>query len=646
MMMPETLYGWFQVTPRRIALSLLGVTVLALAAVTAVTAGSAPPIERTTGPEPAALLLPTMEPHLDLQLADQQFPPSVEGVPGDDHSCEQVFQGWTTADERLVVLRIRRCASFEWAAYQQALILDDARQLDAEIIPTDDIPFGSQIVVSRPSDEVTQPLVVVVARRGNYVLQSTMMSDQAHLAEDTALALAVAELQWEHLVGAPGPAIHPPVQATLLLRTGWNLAFIFITLYATLNLLGWLRERCRGVRAASGVPAGIPGVRWLDVSERSTRLARRARMRFWTMLVLVGLSQALPLPTAVSAAVLGLLPVVYTLGRRHAPGTNQIWGRHAEPQVRTHRNQGRAGIGVFLSSVTFVLGLVALLVPAILLALSATDEVTANGRWHPVVLADEPFAWRLIPVPLLIIDTLAVALMLLTISGALYRYARRQSLLDTTQKLEADNRAPIIFLRNFSDDEVTIRTSPLTRKSIMDKLGGHQFERFEEILVRYLSTYGPVIAVNNPNSKQAPLGAARESLAHDAWQATVGSRLDSSAMIVVAAAPGAVTKGLSWELEQIADRSALPRTLLVIPPYPSGQLRNRWRRFLEMATKIDIPSGTTDHVDQILVLANRGNSEWDAYHARHRTDWAYAVALAVAAETVDRPVTEVRPSSG
>jgi hypothetical protein len=635
-------------TPRRIALSLLGATVLALATVTVVTARSAPPIDRTTGPEPAALLLPTMEPDLDLQLADQQFPPSVEGVPGDDHSCEQVFQGWTTSDERLVVIRIRRCRSFEWAAYQQALILDDARRLDADITPTADIPFGSQIVISRPSEDLAQPIAVVVARRGNYVLQSTMMSDQANLAEDAALTLAVAELQWDHLVGAPGPGVHPPVLATLLLRTGWNLAFLFVALYAVLNLIGWLRERYRGVRAASGAPADIPGVRWLDVSERSTRLARRVRRRFWTMLILVGLSQALPLPTAVSAAVLGLLPLVYTLGRRHAPGTNQIWGRHAEPQVRTRRNQGRAGVGVFLSSVTFILGLLALLVPAILLALSVTEEVMANGRWHPVVLADEPVAWRLVPVPLLIIDTLAVALILLATSGALYRYARRQSLLNTSQKLEADHRAPIIFLRNFSDDEVTIRTSPLTRKSLMDKLGGRQFERFEEILVRYLSTYGPVIAVNNPNSKQAPLGAARESLPHDAWQATVASRLDSSAMIVVAAAPGTTTKGLSWELEQIADRSALPRTLIVIPPYPSGQLRDRWRRFLAMATKIDIPFGTTEYADQLLILANRGTSGWDAYHTRRRTDWAYAVALTAAAENVnyrDQNPVAVRPGS-
>lgn len=630
--MPEFFHGWLRLSPQRTGVLVLGATVLALAAATVLTARAAPPIDRITGPEPAALLLPTVEPHLDLKLADQQFSQGIEGVPGQDDSCEQVFQGWTTTDERLVVLQVRRCRSFEWAAYQQALVLDGARHFDADITPTTHIPFGAQIVINRPSGELTQPMTAVVARRGSYVLQSTMMSDSANLAKDAALTLALAELQWDQLVGKPGPGVHPPDWDSLLSRAGWNLAIIFITMYATLNGIGWLRERYRGVRAVSGTPQDVPGVRWLDVSERSARLARHVRARFWTMLVLVGLSQGLPLPTAVSAAVLGLVPIVYTLGRLQAPGANQIWGRHAEPQVRTRRHQGQAGAGVFLSSATFILGFLALLVPAMLLAMCATEEVMANGRWHPVVLADDPQAWRLVPVPLLILDTLAVALMLLVISGALYRYARRRSLLNTTQKLEADNRAPIIFLRNFSDDEVTIRTSPLTRKSMMDKLGGRQFERFEEILVRYLSTYGPVIAVNNPEARQAPLGAARESLPHDAWQATVQSRIDSSALIVVAAAPGSVTEGLSWELEQIAGRSALTRTLLVVPPYPANQLRDRWRRFMQMAAGIDIPAGTADHVDQILVVANRGSSGWDAYHARHRTDWAYAVALAAAAE--------------
>lgn len=624
-----------RLTPRRVTFSIIGVVVLALAATTVAAARSAPQIDRTTGPEPAAVLLSTTEPELPLQVADQQVPPSTEGV-SEGERCDQAFRRWTTADGRPVVIGIRQCESFEWAAYQQALILDDARRVNADIIPTANIPFGARITVSEPVGALTQPAALVVARRGNYLLQVTMMSDEANLAEDAALTLALAELQWDRLAGTPGPGMHPPVLETLLSRTGWYLAFLFLALYGTLNGIGWARERARGIRAVTGVPADAPGIRWLDVSGRATRLSRHTRMRFWAVLTVVGLSQALPLPTAVQAAALGLIPIIFTLGRRHAPGTRQIWGRHAEPQIRTRKNQTQAGVVVFLSGATLMLGLTALTVPSILLALSATDEVLPNGRWHPLVLADEPHAWRLVPVPLLILDTLALALLLLAISGALYRLARRRSLLSAPQKIAVDDRAPIIFLRNFSDDEVTIRTSPLTRKSMMDKLGGRQFERFEEILVRYLSAYGPVIAVNNPNSKQAPLGAARESLPHDSWQAAVRAHIDSSALIVVAAAPGVVTDGLSWELEQIAGRSALSRTLIVVPPYPAAQLRERWRRFLSMATRIDIPTGTAEFVDQILVLADRTGSGWVAYHARHRTDWAYAVALAAAAETPEQ----------
>src|SRR5690606_2639172 len=117
-----------------------------------------------------------------------------------------------------------------------------------------------------PAGDLTQPMALVVARRGNYVLQSFMMSDAANLAEDATLTLALAELQWDHLVGAPGPGVHPPVLDTLQSRTGWCFAFMFVAMYGTLNGIGWLRERVRGVRAVTGIPANVPGIRWLDIS--------------------------------------------------------------------------------------------------------------------------------------------------------------------------------------------------------------------------------------------------------------------------------------------------------------------------------------------------------------------------------------------
>ncbi|MFJ6153958.1 hypothetical protein [Micromonospora profundi] len=621
-----------RIATRYAGLLAAAVVLAALAVATVSGMRSAPDVDRSSGPDPATVLLPADLP--PLRLLPRQPEPVVREPEADpDERCEEALRAWVNENDNTVVVRVQQCRSFEWAAYQQALVLDDGRRIHADLTAAD-IPFGVEMVTRQAVDDVPASAVVVVARRGNYVLQTTTLSDEAHLAEDVAVNRAVAQQQWSRLVGQPGTGVHPPVSGTLLARTGQTLALLLLGLYAATNLVGWARNAARGTRAVSGTPVDSPRVRWHDVSGRSARLAAAARGRFWLIVLLMAASQALPLPTPAKAALLGVAPLFYSLGRRHTPGERELWGRHAPSQVRTERNRATAMAWFVLSGALLVLGLLSLLAPAMLLQVGSTEEVGPGGRWHPTVMADGPHGWRLVPVHLLVADLLAVSVILLWASGFLYRLARRRSALDAPRKLEADTRAPIIFLRNFSDDEGTIRTSPMTRKAAVDKLGLIQFERFEEILVRYLSVYGPVIAVNNPNSRRAPLGAARESLAHDDWQKAIGERIDSCTMIVVAAAPEADTPGLRWELEQIVERGALARTVLVVPPYPASQVVPRWRRFLTMGTRFDVPDSTTEYADRILLLTNGHDGVWDSYHGRQRTDWAYAVALAAAAEGV------------
>ena len=330
--------------------------------------------------------------------------------------------------------------------------------------------------------------------------------------------------------------------------------------------------------------------------------------------------------------------LLFTLGRRHTPGGTELWGKHAESQVRTGKNPVAAQVAFLTSGALLLAGLLALMVPAVLMALSFTDVTGADGRWHPALMADDPHAWRVVPVRLLAADLLVGVVALLLASGVAYRFARLRAARDANEKRAQDRRPPIIFLRNFADDEVTIRTSPLTRKSMVEKLGLRQFERFEEILVRYLSVYGPVVAVNDPRREGARLGAARESFPHDGWQDGVAKYLHECQMIVVAAAPDRPTEGLRWELEQISHPDLLAKTVFVVPPYPARQVLSRWRVFQQLATRISVPPDVATSADHVLVLAPGSGGAWHGFRAARRTDWAYAVALAATAEQRGYPL--------
>ncbi len=111
-----------------------------------------------------------------------------------------------------------------------------------------------------------------------------------------------------------------------------------------------------------------------------------------------------------------------------------------------------------------------------------------------------------------------------------------------------DRRAPVLFLRSFEDEAEPI----LSR-------GG---PKLETVLTASARPYGPFIAIGKPGELR-PAGAARTYFAHDAWQAAALGLMDEAAFIV--AAPG-LTPGLDWEMQRIAERGRLRKTIFVLPP--------------------------------------------------------------------------------
>ena len=147
------------------------------------------------------------------------------------------------------------------------------------------------------------------------------------------------------------------------------------------------------------------------------------------------------------------------------------------------------------------------------------------------------------------------------------------------------------------------------------------------MLVRHLSRYGPVIAVNPPGTRLAPLGAARETIDSADWQSVVASWMAQSALIVFLAPPSRVTEGLQWELRAVAEHGQWDKALVVVPPVPAEQLQARWRAFGAGRAGLwpfTVAGPVAD--PRALVLAFR-YGRWNVITADRRTEWSYAAAL-------------------
>lgn len=188
-----------------------------------------------------------------------------------------------------------------------------------------------------------------------------------------------------------------------------------------------------------------------------------------------------------------------------------------------------------------------------------------------------------------------------------------------------DPRPPVLYLRSFGDDRLKLWTATFGRPSLIERFTLRRFDTFEEVLVRYLSGYGPVIAVNPPGTKLAPLGAARETIDSADWQSAVATWMTQSRLIVFATPPSQVNRGLRWELETVSVHGYWDKALIVVPPVRAEQLQARWHGLLGVGLwPFTVPGPVED--PHALVLALR-NGRWHVISADRRTEWSYSAAL-------------------
>lgn len=242
---------------------------------------------------------------------------------------------------------------------------------------------------------------------------------------------------------------------------------------------------------------------------------------------------------------------------------------------------------------------------------------------------------------LLVLGLPGLGLLVLGVIG--FVAARRLGSADAGRLMLRDSRPPVLYLRSFGDGSRKLRMATLGRPALVERFSLRRFGPFEEVLVRHLSRYGPVIAVNPPGTRLAPLRAARETVdppaGHPAasWMA---ARMAQSALIVFQAPPSQATLNLHWELRTIAEHSQWDKALVVIPPVPAEQLRPRWRGF-GLAYPGFWPYTVADP-DALLLAFQHGG--WNMTTADRRTEWSYAAALErVLGEPRGRPGPAVAP---
>ena len=155
---------------------------------------------------------------------------------------------------------------------------------------------------------------------------------------------------------------------------------------------------------------------------------------------------------------------------------------------------------------------------------------------------------------------------LLALAQWLWSKARQRAQSTLRETISLDKRPPILFLRSFSDDQVSLQSARVPRYlRVMDP--GVATHRFEELLVINMSRVGPVIAIGSPSDVRPPIGAGREYLRHDDWHRQVLYFMAQARSIVVSLS---ATQGLAWELDQIKVGGYTEKTLFIVPPELSG----------------------------------------------------------------------------
>lgn len=144
----------------------------------------------------------------------------------------------------------------------------------------------------------------------------------------------------------------------------------------------------------------------------------------------------------------------------------------------------------------------------------------------------------------------------------LFRRSQQYEALSADDTMRRDPRAPVVYLRAFTDDGQMVVPYFNWRQRLFGRaISSLTLTSAEQELAFILHRIGPVIAIGNPGEKLPQLGAARMYVEHDRWQQTVLEKLDQAALALVRVGK---SPGVLWELEQVLSRPRSKLLLLIL----------------------------------------------------------------------------------
>ena len=169
-------------------------------------------------------------------------------------------------------------------------------------------------------------------------------------------------------------------------------------------------------------------------------------------------------------------------------------------------------------------------------------------------------------------------------------FVLRHFLRPAAEVMARSGQAPVVFLRSFGDDATDGRQLNPFHKASFEQLVGKSMRRF-----------GPFVAIGRPSEDLPLLGAARDYVRNDAWQAHALDLMQKAKLIILAAG---TTNGLKWELQRITEGGWYRKLLIVVPPVASAE---RASRFAMLSNGLEgTPwSGSLAGVDSTDVMALR-----------------------------------------
>ena len=135
----------------------------------------------------------------------------------------------------------------------------------------------------------------------------------------------------------------------------------------------------------------------------------------------------------------------------------------------------------------------------------------------------------------------------------LFQRAKRFDALSGIKVLSEDQRAPVLYLRSFDDDQKSLAEG--SRE-------GFKLNNEEEDLAEIVGTLGPLEAIGRPGEVLPYSGAARMYVGEGDWHERVRQLLSLASLVILRAGD---TPGLWWEVEESAKTVRPERLGFLVP---------------------------------------------------------------------------------